>query len=205
MAIWTGIHGRNGLIDAKTLQDDDYLRILNSLPLDELKILRKKIESVANARPVAAHHLDDHNLYTERLLDAYERLISGQKSVWKKQAGNHYRNDVCYFDEWDGLGFTAEQDLLTLTGPMYIFGRNPPVQLFLPEGPLHYYHVYFTSILKAFKSDFILYAPEWYGICDGDTEIRSVQALLDMEDWRKVSSQKTNATSYVYFEDLDVG
>lgn len=202
MAIWTSIHGRNGLLSTQVLQDADYLEILNRVPLDELKILREKIESVRDQQPVPDFRLEEYNLYTEKLLDAYERVIAGQKSTWRKQAEGHYRNDICYFGEWDGFGFSVDQDIITLSGPMYIFGSCPPVQQFLAGGPLHDYHIYFTSILKAFKSDFILYAPEWYGIVDGDTETKTISDLLALEDWRKKSSEDIKPDGYVYFEDL---
>lgn len=202
MAIWTSIHGRNGLLGARELQDRDYLQILNTIALDEIKILREKIETVRDEHPMPNFRLDDYNTYTEQLFDSYERLIAGQKSTWRKQANNRFRNDVCYFGDWDGLGFSIDQDMITLSGPMYIFGSSPQIQQFLTGGSLHYYHIYFKSILTAFKSDFILYAPEWYGICDGDTETKNVSDLLALEDWRKKSSEPTEA--YVYFEDLQV-
>lgn len=202
MAIWTCIHGRNGLLNTHALHDEDYLQILNRIPLDELQILKEKIESIRDEHPVPNFRLEDYNLYTEKLIDAYERIIAGQKSTWKKQAENQYRNDVCYFGDWDGITLSIDQDIITLSGPMYIFSSYPPVQQFMAGGTRQYYHIFFKSILQAFKSDFILYAPEWYGICDADTETKNVSDLLALEDWKKKSIEDSTTGGCVYFEEL---
>jgi hypothetical protein len=202
MAIWTNIYGSNGLLNSQQLLDTDYLDILNKIPLDGVKILESIIEFKRDRQDLPDHQLKEHDEYINKLKSAHENLQSGAKHEWKKRGENYFVNNLLYFHESDGLTFAAENGIIYLGGPMFIFGSPGCFPKSLTATSRDYYHNYFKTVLKAFKSDFILYAPEWYGINDGDTETKNLADLLALEDWRKVSSKTIESMEYTYFEEF---
>ncbi len=205
MAIWNNAYGRNGLLPKKQLTDRDYLDILNSIPIEELKILGGLLD-LEIGRDYSyvkdPEHLKQINDYDTKLENARKQFELGVKSTWEKVSDNFFANKLCFFNEYGGVRIHVDQDIISLYGPRKIFDNNGNFQKGISAASRDYYHKYFKDILMAFKSDFILYAPEWYGISDGDTDTKNISDLLALEDWKTKSSNSIQTMDNIYFEDL---
>lgn len=205
MAIWNNAYGRNGLLSDKQLTDKDYLDILNSVPINELKILGGALD-LEQGRDYSyirdPEDLKRKNEYLAKLENARRQFESGTKSTWEKISDNFFANKLCFFNEYGGVRIHVHQDIISLFGPSIVFNNNSNFQKGISPDSRHYYHKYFKDILKAFKSDFILYAPEWYYDGDSDSETKSISDLLALENWKEKSSDSVQTMDNIYFEDL---
>jgi len=212
MAIWNNAYGRNGLLSERQLATKDYLDILNRIPFNEIEIVDSLIEMEGDESSYSLE-TDQGILINERVKEAREKalerlnefrnhFLKGEKSKWESISQTFFANKLCFFGEYHGVRMHITNDIISLYGPWGIFANNHNFQKELSVKARCYYHSYFTDILKVFKSDFILYAPEWYGINDGDSETKNVADLLALENWEKESSDSVHSMEYIYFEKL---
>ena len=207
MAIWNNAYGQNGLLFEKQLADKDYLDILNSIPINESKVLDGVLDLEQGRDYSYIKDSEDIKRIHEKqskIENAKRQFESGVKSTWEKISDNFFANKLCFFDEYGGVRIHIRQNIICLFGPSVVFNNNGNFQKGISADSRDYYHKYFKDILKAFKSDFILYAPEWYGILDADTETKNVSDLLALEDWRKKSSDSVQTMENIYFEELNL-
>lgn len=205
MAIWNNAYGQNGLLSERQLADKDYLDLLNGVPINESKILGGVLDLRADrdySHIRDPEHLKQIHDYSAKLENARKQFELGVKSTWEKISDNFFANKLCFFDEYGGVRIHVRADIISLLGPSLIFNNNGNFQKGISFDSRDYYHKYFKDILKAFKSDFILYAPEWYGILDGDTETKNISNLLALENWKEKSSDSVQTMDNIYFEDL---
>ena len=66
----------------------------------------------------------------------------------------------------------------------------------------HTIHKTFKKILRAFKSDFILYAHEWSGIEDEGDSGFNLQKLKDQMNWKTYGSDSIWTFDKCYFEKI---
>lgn len=59
MAVWIFAYGKNGLLTDKNVETKHYLEILNSVPLDEIKILDSIVESRHPTFSIRQHYTDN--------------------------------------------------------------------------------------------------------------------------------------------------
>lgn len=184
MAIWNNAYGRNRLLSDRQITDADYLDILNSIPIDESKILGGVLDLEEGRDYSYIKDPEDLKSLREKKdkpENARRQFKSGVKSTWEKISDNFFANKLCFFTEYHGVRMHINNDMVSLFGPWDIFANNHNFQKSISQESREYYHNYFKDILKTFKSDFILYAPEWYGIGDADSETKSIADLLALE------------------------
>jgi hypothetical protein len=206
MAIWNNAYGRNGLLSDRQLTDKDYLDTLNSIPINESKILGGVLDLEKTRDYSYIKDLDELKRLHEKqdkLENARKQFESGAKSTWEKMSDTFFANKLCFFGEYNGVRMHIDNDIISLYGPSVIFSSNGSFQKSISPESREYYHSYFKDILIAFKSDFILYAPEWYGINDGDSSTtENIADLLALENWKEKSSDSIQTMDNIYFEAL---
>ncbi|MDP1802525.1 MAG: hypothetical protein Q8L81_14290 [Bacteroidota bacterium] len=205
MAIWNNAYGRNGLLSDRQLTDKDYLDILNSIPINESKILGGVLD-LEEGRDYSfikgPEDLKRLHEKQDRLENARGQFEAGVKSTWEKISDTFFANKLCFFGEYHGVRMHIYNDIISLYGPLVIFANNHNFQKSISKESREYYHNYFKDVLKAFKSDFILYAPEWYGIGDGNgnNDTTNIADLLALENWKEKSSDSVQTMDNIYFE-----
>jgi hypothetical protein len=83
MAVWIYAYGRNGLLADGRVQDVDYLGILNSIELDELKILDSIKESKRGDKSIRQHYEEERsrieNWFKSMSYEDYEAYLFSMK------------------------------------------------------------------------------------------------------------------------------
>jgi hypothetical protein len=247
MAVWIYVYGKNGLLTEDGIRAKDYLDILNSIPLDEIKILNSISESKNpnfsirqvyndNRRPFESYlksmtakqykaYLDSINLpYIEikNIVDhfitdgeqrekememhfnsTYDKIKNSQtKSKWKLIENGYFVNNLTYLDKHDGLRMSLVNDLIRISGPFSVFSSYSCFQKGITTDSRDYYHSYFKSVLKAFKSDFIQYCHEWSGLDDDDNNEFDLSDLIEQSNCDITSSDSIHTMDKFYFEQL---
>lgn len=142
------------------------------------------------------------------LISRYESTCSkfkaGEiKSQWEINGENSFINRICYFDDfYDGITVNLINDLVRVSGPSSIFSHYFYFLRELPPEHRQYYHTYFIDILKAFKSDFILYTHEWSGLDDEDNPDFDFRALKESSNWEATTSTTLETMDKFYFEPI---
>jgi hypothetical protein len=141
-------------------------------------------------------------------LEKYNRVYTGLKegslqATWKLSSPGFFVNQLSYFDEnWDGIKISFINDLVRISGPFLVFSNYSSFLTDLSPRHRDYYHNYFKSILKAFGSDFILYAHEWSGMDDEDNEAFDLEELHASSNWEVNSSKTLETMDRFYYESL---
>jgi hypothetical protein len=81
MAVWIYAYGKNGLITEGNVQTKNYLDILNSIPLDEVKILDSIVESRHSTNPIdwIRHHYTDNRANIE---NQFKSMTAGEYKAY---------------------------------------------------------------------------------------------------------------------------
>lgn len=179
MAVWFEVCGKNGLLDEK-LSHQDYLDVLNDIPLDTAQVIRSIVES-GGPVPLNSSLRNDNVLL----------------SRWGQIEAGFFGNKVGYQDVYDGLRIYLVNDLIFLSGPRRVFSYPTYFTNLISPKSRGYYHLYFKSILRAFKSDKI-----FYGCLDFDPGEATMEKVMGMYDWESSSSKSINDISLRYYEQL---
>ena len=79
MAVWIFAYGKNGLLNDKNIDTKYYLDVLNSIPLDEIKILDSIVESRHPVLSIRKHYTDNRenieNYFKSMTLDKYKAYL----------------------------------------------------------------------------------------------------------------------------------
>lgn len=195
MAVWLLVYGNNGLGNFDTQKTLEYLDILNSVPING----NKSFESLLDIKYEPPHR--------ESLLTAYSDFQQSKTPPeWKITANkNEYANftydlQINKFQPQD-LCVSIHNDLIFIRGLFDVFSRYFIFQREISNKSREFYHQYFKDILKAFKSDFILYTHEWAGIVYDDEEINS-KILLNNAAPQMPGAIDIHEMQNLYFERL---
>lgn len=191
MAVWLYVYGKNGLL-TDINSPTNYLDILNKIHTEEIKILDSVIES-KRLIPSTEEHFNF----------AYQQFKNGQvKSRWELEDDGCLVNKLLFFDIYDGLRLNIVNDLIRITGPFSVFSVYGFFQNTISDASREYYHSYFKKILKAFQSDFILYAHEWSGLADEEDSEFNFTKLKQQANWELTGSSSIHNMDRFYYEQL---
>jgi hypothetical protein len=124
------------------------------------------------------------------------------KSEWTKGESNIYFNNLGGFREYGGLRVWFLNDLIGVSGPFEIFSVYSTFQNSIKPVYREYFHSLFKQILRAFKSDFILYTHEWAGLDDEEDKGFNLEKLKEQSDWVNTTSSSIHNMSGFYFEGI---
>ncbi len=88
----------------------------------------------------------------------------------------------------------------TISGPFDVFSKYFSFLQDISTEQRAYYHSYFKEVLKAFESDFILYAHEWSGMDDEDNQAFDYDELKESANREQNSSPTLETMDRFYFE-----
>lgn len=136
--------------------------------------------------------------------DEFNRKVT--KSEWKiarqNSQGVTFINNLNYF-ETSGLSVNLYNDVLSFLGPFEIFSKYFTFQKEISHQSREYYHRYFTNVLAAFKSDFILYVHEWSGMIDLEDNNLSSSKILESVNSHISDNTSLHDMNSFYFEVLE--
>lgn len=181
MAVWFEVCGKNGLLDDK-LSQQDYLDIFNSIPLDTGKVIESVVEAGGSVPLDFALQNDDEYTPLNR---------------WIQIEAGFFGNKVGCQDVYDGLRIHLVNDLIFLSGPRRVFSYPTYFTTLISSVSRTYYHMYFKSVLRVFKSDTI-----FYGCLDFDPGEATMEKVMSLYDWESSSSKSINDISLRYYEQL---
>ncbi len=134
----------------------------------------------------------------------FENFRKGSiKSVWEKGKNRSYFNRLVNFCEYSGLRIWFLNDLIGVSGPSAIFSHYGTFQNSINRSDREYFHYIFKQLLKAFKSDFILYTHEWAGLDDEEDHSFNLKKLKEQSDWNNSSSSSIHNMTEFYFEKIN--
>ncbi|WP_118976784.1 hypothetical protein [Taibaiella koreensis] len=247
MAVWIYAYGANGLLSENNNDNQKYIDVLNTVPLDEVTFL----DSIRPRTPPGEHtrkHYEEHREQLDRWLESltaadynayldsikYPRIEKAKlvdyfiadairreqedldrfnaayalsrdgraKSTWEPEGERHFINRVHEFGNRDGLRLNLINDLVRITGSSDIFSHFGTFLHDISPATKEFYHDYFKRVLRAFKSDFILYTHEWTGLDDEDNEAFDLAELKESSNWEVTSSDTIHTMKDFYYEGL---
>ena len=176
--------------------DAEYKEYLNSINYPE--VTRDKIVD-----HFIRDGLEREKSEKERFETAYTQLKKGTiKSTWEKGENDNYINRLCNFGGNDGLRIWFLNDLVAVSGPFSIFSYYGTFLEYISSAYREYFHSLFKQIMKAFKSDFILYTHEWAGLEDEEDKDFNLEKLKEQSDWMNTSSNSIHDMYGFYFENI---
>lgn len=176
--------------------DVEYKEYLDSVNFPE--IARDKIVDY-----LIANGLEKVKKEKELFETTFENFRKGLiKSEWEKGENLIYFNRLVSFHEYSGLRVWFLNDLIGVCGPFEIFSYYKTFQNSISRTDLEYFHYIIKQILKAFKSDFILYTHEWAGLDDEEDKSFNLKKLKEQSDWNNNSSSSIHTMAEFYFEKI---
>jgi len=119
---------------------------------------------------------------------------------WERLDETSFAYTPDHFNPYQGIRVKLLNDLVWVTGPSEVFSVYTCFLQTVSAESREFYHHCFKQILRAFNSDFILYAHEYSGLEDEEDKTFNLQKLEEQSQWQTTGSDSLHTMDRFYRE-----